>query len=203
MHSQEVTSRSTEHVSAIYHKIDQVWGYRVWRKTWARARNTSTCSTCANRRASNSGRFVAKEVGTNVNPTDLMTRPLLVPKIEQLMIIMGCEFVEHRLKRDGPHGVGPVSSRQQVEPSPNTMPQTTGGIAASRLGQPSGVRDLVLFLAEDLDREALAALVADKLRGSWKVTAVKAPSFWPQHEGHASESDGEMTPEEIVESRRI
>ena len=34
------------------------------------------------------------------------------------MRIMDYEFVEHRLKRDGPHGAGPVNSRQRAEPSP-------------------------------------------------------------------------------------
>ena len=42
--------------------------------------------------ASKAGRFVTKEVGTNVNPADLMTKPLAKPKIEQLMSIMGYEF---------------------------------------------------------------------------------------------------------------
>ena len=38
-------------------------------------------------------RLVTKNVGTNVNPADLMTKPLLGPKIDQLMKIMGLEFV--------------------------------------------------------------------------------------------------------------
>ena len=38
---------------------------------------------------STAGRFVTKKVGTNVNPTDLMTKPQ--PKIEQLVSIMGYE----------------------------------------------------------------------------------------------------------------
>ena len=42
--------------------------------------------------ASTAGRFVSKKVGSNVNPADLMTKPLAKPKIEQLMSIMGCEF---------------------------------------------------------------------------------------------------------------
>ena len=37
--------------------------------------------------ASKAGRFVTKKVGTNVNPADLMTKPLARPKIEQLMSI--------------------------------------------------------------------------------------------------------------------
>ena len=37
------------------------------------------------------------------------------------------EFVEYRLKRDVPHGTGPVNSRQRAEPSPNTMFATIGG----------------------------------------------------------------------------
>ena len=43
--------------------------------------------------ASKSGRFVTKKVGTNVNPADMMTKPLAKPKIEQLMGIMGYEFI--------------------------------------------------------------------------------------------------------------
>ena len=39
--------------------------------------------------ASKSGRFTTRKVGTNVNPADLMTKPLAKPKIEQLMGIMG------------------------------------------------------------------------------------------------------------------
>ena len=42
--------------------------------------------------ASKAGRFVTKKVGTNVNPADLMTKPLSKPKIEQPMSIMGYEF---------------------------------------------------------------------------------------------------------------
>ena len=44
--------------------------------------------------ASTARRFVTKKVGTNVNPADLMTKPLANPKVEQLMSIMGCEFWE-------------------------------------------------------------------------------------------------------------
>ena len=48
-----------------------------------------------------SKRFVTKKVGTSVNPADLMTKPMPRPKIEQLMNIMGFEFVEQCLKRAG------------------------------------------------------------------------------------------------------
>ena len=44
--------------------------------------------------ASKSGRFVTKKVGTSENPADLMTKPLPKPKIEQLMSLMGYEFVK-------------------------------------------------------------------------------------------------------------
>ena len=44
--------------------------------------------------ASKSGRFVKKKVGTSVNPADLTTKPLPKPKIEQLMSLMGYEFVK-------------------------------------------------------------------------------------------------------------
>ena len=37
--------------------------------------------------ASKSGRFTTRKVGTNVNPADLMTKPLAKPKIEQPMSI--------------------------------------------------------------------------------------------------------------------
>ena len=40
------------------------------------------------------GRFATQKVGTNVNPADLMTKPLPRPKIEQLMNIMIYRFVE-------------------------------------------------------------------------------------------------------------
>ena len=43
--------------------------------------------------ASKSGRFVTKKVGTNVNPADMMTMPLPRPKVEQLMSLMGYEFM--------------------------------------------------------------------------------------------------------------
>ena len=44
--------------------------------------------------ASKSGKLVAKNVETNVNPDDLMTNPLPRPKIEQLMNLTGNRFVE-------------------------------------------------------------------------------------------------------------
>ena len=43
---------------------------------------------------SKSGRFTTRKVGTNVNPADLMTKPLAKPEIEQLMGIMGYGFME-------------------------------------------------------------------------------------------------------------
>ena len=43
--------------------------------------------------ASKNGPFTTRKVGTNVNPADLMTKPLAKPKIEQLMGIMGYEFL--------------------------------------------------------------------------------------------------------------
>ena len=45
--------------------------------------------------ASKSG-FITKKVGTNVNPADLMTKPLARPKIEQLMSLMGFELARAR-----------------------------------------------------------------------------------------------------------
>ena len=43
--------------------------------------------------ASKSGRFVTKKVGTNVNPADLMTKRLPRSKVEQLMSLLGYEFM--------------------------------------------------------------------------------------------------------------
>ena len=43
--------------------------------------------------ASNAGRFATKKVGTNVNPADLMTKPLAKPRKEQFMSIMGYEIL--------------------------------------------------------------------------------------------------------------
>ena len=42
-----------------------------------------------------------EKVGTNVNPADLMTKPLLGPKIVKLMKFMGYEFVGQHLEREG------------------------------------------------------------------------------------------------------
>ena len=47
--------------------------------------------------ASKSGRFITKKIGTNMNPADLMTKPMPRPKIEQLMKFVGYEF----MKTDG------------------------------------------------------------------------------------------------------
>ena len=43
--------------------------------------------------ASKTGRFTTRKVGTNVNPANLMTKPMAKPKIEQVMGIMGYEFM--------------------------------------------------------------------------------------------------------------
>ena len=55
--------------------------------------------------ASKSGQFTTRKVGTNMSPADLMTKPLAKSKIEQLMGIMGSEFVE---EING--GLGAISS---------------------------------------------------------------------------------------------
>ena len=44
--------------------------------------------------ACKSGLFTTRKVGTNMNPADLMIKALAKPKIEQLMDIMGYEFVD-------------------------------------------------------------------------------------------------------------
>ena len=54
----------------------------------------STCKTCGYKEASESTVFVTKKVGTRINLADVMTKPMPRPKIEQLMNIMGYEFVE-------------------------------------------------------------------------------------------------------------
>ena len=43
--------------------------------------------------ASKSGRFATKKVDTSANPADLMTKPFPKARIEQLMSLMGYEFV--------------------------------------------------------------------------------------------------------------
>ena len=58
---------------------------------------------------------VTEKVGTNVNPADLMTKPLPGAKIELLMKIMGCEFVEQHLEREGLHCTRVVRSQQRAE----------------------------------------------------------------------------------------
>ena len=42
-----------------------------------------------------SDRFASKKIGTNVNPADLMTKPLTKQKNEELMSIMGYKFLEN------------------------------------------------------------------------------------------------------------
>ena len=42
---------------------------------------------------SKSGRFFTKKVGTSVNPAEFKTKPMPRSKIEQLMNIMGYEFM--------------------------------------------------------------------------------------------------------------
>ena len=64
--------------------------------------------------ASKSKRFVTKKVGTSVNPADLMTKPMPRPKIEQLMNIMGFEFMGQHQKREEPHGTRLVGGLMDV-----------------------------------------------------------------------------------------
>ena len=45
--------------------------------------------------ASKSDRFATKKIGTTVNPADLMTKPMTQQKVEQLMSIMGYEFLDN------------------------------------------------------------------------------------------------------------
>ena len=68
--------------------------------------------------ASNSIRLVTKEAGTSANPADILTQSMLRPKIEQLMIIMGYEFVEQCLKRAEAHGMRLLGSLTNAKRSP-------------------------------------------------------------------------------------
>ena len=43
----------------------------------------------------------------------------------------------------------------------------------------------LLIIAEDVDQDALAALVVNRLRGSLKICAVKAPGFGDRRKGDA------------------
>ena len=45
--------------------------------------------------ASKSGRFTTKKVDTSVNPADLVTKPVSKARIEQLVSLMGYEFVDN------------------------------------------------------------------------------------------------------------
>ena len=45
--------------------------------------------------ASKSGWFTTKKVDTSVNPADLMTKPVSKARIEQLMSLVGYEFVDN------------------------------------------------------------------------------------------------------------
>ena len=62
-----------------------------------------------------SKRFVTKVVGTNANPADLMTKPLLGPKIVQLMKIMGSEFVGQSSRQEELYGMRLVGGLTDVK----------------------------------------------------------------------------------------
>ena len=67
--------------------------YLVNRRGLGKAKHVDTQNLWI-QEASKSGRFATRNVGTNVNPADMMTKPLAKSKIEQLMGIMGYEFME-------------------------------------------------------------------------------------------------------------
>ena len=65
--------------------------------------------------ASKSEKFVTKKVGTHVHPADLMTQQLQRPKIEQLMNIMNCRFVEQYKEQSGLHRAKSACHQQTAE----------------------------------------------------------------------------------------
>ena len=67
--------------------------------------------------ASEAGRFSTKKVNRNVNTAYVMTKPLLGPKIEQLMKILGCKFVEQYKERAGLHCARPACFQQSADKS--------------------------------------------------------------------------------------
>ena len=77
-------------------------------------------------KASKSGRFVTKKVGTNLIPADLMTKPLLGRTSEQLMKIMGLRVRGAPSKREGLHvasQVGPKAARGTQPKHRGTEPE--------------------------------------------------------------------------------
>ena len=64
---------------------------------------------------SKSKSFVTKKVSTNLNPDDMMTKPLPGPNIAQLVKIMGYEFVGQHPEREGLHCTKLGSSQQRAE----------------------------------------------------------------------------------------
>ena len=124
---QQVVSLSTAESEpyAAVKTMSEGLGYRVWHD----AASTMCQVSCRGQgkakhvdvqnqwiqEVSKSGKFFMKKVGTNVNPADLMTKPLPRPKIEQLMKLMGYRFVEQYLERAGLHCTRLVSSQQRAE----------------------------------------------------------------------------------------
>ena len=116
---QQVVSLSTaesELYAAVQDRIRMDWGSRVWQRIWEIAcglnlqLDASATMCLVNRRglgkakhvdmqnlwmqeACKSDRFVTKKFSTSVNATDLVTKPLPKPKVEQLMNIMGYELM--------------------------------------------------------------------------------------------------------------